>query len=161
MSISSKRIIFSLAAGIATVFAYTLYVCIVSTPATEDIAHWAILMLIFIIIGVVLQVIAQILIYVLFSIKEEVEENVSGSKRHKLFLQTSFIEDERDRLISLKAIRIGYACAGTGLFVALVALACGAPFVAALHIIVGAGALGSLIEGCASIYFHERGISNG
>jgi len=148
-------------AGVATVFAYILYVCIAGAPATEDIARWAILMLVFIVVGVVLQAITQILIYVLFSLKEEVEENGSGSKKQKLFSQTSFMEDERDRLISLKAIRIGYVCAGIGLLVALVAIACNASFVVALHIIVGAAVLGSLVETCAAIFFYERGVSNG
>ena len=161
MSISSKRLLFSMVAGIATVFAYIVYVCIAGAPAAEDIARWAILMLVFIGIGVVLQAIVQALIHVLFSIKEEVEGTSNGSKRRELLSEASFVEDERDRLISLKSIRIGYVCAGIGLLVALIALACSAPFVVALHIIVGAVALGSLVEACAAIYFYERGISNG
>ena len=71
------------------------------------------------------------------------------------------MEDERDKLINLKTMRIGYACSGAGLLAALIALTVGATTVAALHIIVGSTAAASLVEGCAGIFFHERGVRNG
>ena len=61
---------------------------------------------------------------------------------------------------SLKAGQIGQGCAGTGFVAALIALAAGGPPVLALHILFGAFALGSLAEGCISVYLHERGVGH-
>ena len=161
MSYNSKKNIISMAAGIVPIAAYIIYVCMGNAPTPEDIAAWAKLMLAFIGIGVVAQIIIQILFHIVFSISVAVRENDKDGEKTKKIIHASMIEDERDKLINLKTQRIGYTCAGIGLFAALFALAGGAPFVVALHIIVGAGAAGSLVEGCAGIFFHERGVRNG
>ena len=70
-------------------------------------------------------------------------------------------EDERDKLINLKSSRIGYVCAGVGFIAGLIALAFGISAVVALHIIAGAFAVGSIIEGCVSVYLDEMGVRNG
>jgi hypothetical protein len=76
-------------------------------------------------------------------------------------MSTIMVEDERDKLISLKSSHIGHICAGIGAMIAFFALAGGASVVIALHVFAGSFAAGSLIEGGAGIYFHERGIRNG
>jgi len=150
-----------MAAGVATVAAYIIYVCMGNAPAAEDIAAWSRLMLVFIGIGVAVQIVIQMLFHIVFSISIAVKERDMGGEKTKRIMHASMIEDERDKLISLKTLRIGYRCAGIGLLAALIALAAGVAFVVALHISVGAGAFASLIEGCAGIFFHERGVRNG
>ena len=83
------------------------------------------------------------------------------AKKQRKLSALSMLEDERDKLINLRSLCIGYTCAGIGLMIALFALAGGAPVVVALHIIVGSGATASLIEGCLGVFFHERGVRNG
>ena len=150
-----------MAAGIVTVAAYIIYIRMGSAPAPEDIAAWAKLMLVFIGIGVAAQIAVQILFHIVFSISITVKEQDKDGEKTKKIVRASTVEDERDKLINLKTLRIGYTCAGIGLLVALLSLAGGMPVVAALHIIVGSGAAGSLVEGCAGIFFHERGVRNG
>ena len=89
------------------------------------------------------------------------KERERGDKAVERIMASTVIEDERDKLINLKALRIGYTCAGVGLLITLFALAGGISIVAALHIIVGTSAAASFAEGCAGIFFHERGVRNG
>ena len=161
MTINSKRNITGMAAGIVIVAAYIIYICAGNAPATEDIAAWAKLMLIFIGIGVVVQIVIQILFHIVFTISIAVKNHDMDGEKTKKFMHASMLEDERDKLITLKTLRIGYRCAGIGLLAALIALAGGVSFVVALHIAVGAGAVASLAEGCAGVFFHERGVRNG
>jgi hypothetical protein len=161
MTFNSKKNIIGMAAGIIAVTAYIIYICVGNAPATEDIKAWAKLLLVFIGIGVAAQIVIQILFYVIFSIGVAVKENDGDGEKTKKIIRASTFEDERNSLINLKTLRIGYTCAGIGLLATLIALAFGAAFVVALHIAVGAGALASLVEGCAGIFFHERGVRNG
>jgi hypothetical protein len=161
MSYNSKRNIVSMAAGTVTVAAYAAYICAGNAPVPEDMAAWAIIMLAFIGIGVAAQIFIQILFHVVYSIRVAIKENDADGEKTKKILDASMKEDERDKLIGLKTSHVGYICAGAGLMIALLALAGGAPFVAAMHIIAGSSAAGSFAEGCASIYFHERGVRIG
>ena len=161
MTFNSKRNIAGMAEGVAVVAAYIIYICIGNAPGAADIMTWARLMLIFIGIGVVGQIITQILFHIFFTIGIAVKEHDMGGEKTKKFMHASMLEDERDKLISLKTLRIGYRCAGIGLLAALIALAAGAAVVIALHIAIGAGAFASLVEGCAGVFFHETGVRNG
>ena len=161
MAYNSKKNIVSLTAGVLTVAAYIIYVCTVTAPAQEDIAAWAKLILVYIGIGVGAQIVVQILFHIVFAISIAAKENDKDGSRTEKIVKASIIEDERDKLIELKTSRIGYICAGFGLMITLFTLAGGAPVVIALHIVVGAIAAGSLVEGCAGIFFHERGVRNG
>ena len=161
MTYNSKKNIIGMAAGIATIAAYIAYVCMGNLPAPEDIKAWARLMLAFIGIGVAAQIVIQIIFHVAFAVGIAVKEHDKDGEKTKKIVNASMIEDERDKLINLKTLRIGYTCAGAGLIIALFTLAGGASFVTALHIVVGAGAVASLVEGCAGIFFHERGVRNG
>jgi len=161
MTFNSKRNIAGMAEGVAAVAAYIIYICIGNAPGAEDITAWARLMLIFIGIGVVGQIITQILFHIAFTIGVAVKERDMGGEKTRKFMHASMLEDERDKLIALKTLRIGYRCAGIGLLAALIALAAGAAVVIALHIAIGAGAFASLVEGCAGVFFHERGVRNG
>ena len=161
MTINSKRNITSMIAGIAVVAAYLIFIRADNAPAMDDIAAWAKLILIFIGIGVAMQIVIQILFHIVYTIGIAVKEHDLGGEKTIKFMRASMFEDERDKLITLKALRIGYRCAGFGLLAALVTLAAGAAFVVVLHIAVGAAAFALLIEGCAGVFYHERGVRNG
>ena len=161
MTYNSKKYITSMAAGIITVAAYIVYALSQHAPTPEDITAWAKLMLVFIGIGVAAQIVIQILFHIMLSIRIAAREHEQDDKTVGRIIASTVVEDERDKLINLKALRIGYICAGAGLLIALFALAGGAPVVIALHIVVGSAAAASLVEGCAGILFHERGVRNG
>ena len=161
MTYNSKKNIISMAAGILSVAAYVVYVCMVNAPATEDVQAWAKLMLVFIGVGVAAQIVIQIVFHVVFAVVIAVKERDYDGEKTKKIINASMIEDERDKLINLKSSHIGYICAGAGLMVALFVLAGGVSVVIALHIIVGSCAAGSIIEGGAGIFLHERGVSHG
>ena len=161
MTYNSKKNITSMAAGIITITAYIVYALSERAPTQEDITTWAKLMLVFIGIGVAVQIVIQIIFHVTLSIRIATKEHEQDDKTVERIIASTVVEDERDKLINLKALRIGYICAGAGLLIALFTLAGGAPVVIALHIAVGSGAVASLVEGCAGILFHERGVRNG
>ena len=94
------------------------------------------------------------------AVKEKAQGHEPDENVGKI-MKSSMVEDERDKLINLKSSRIGYICAGFGFMIALFTLAGGATFIVALHIIFGACAAGTLIEGGVGIFLHERGVRNG
>ena len=161
MTYNSKKNIISMAAGVLTIAAYIITIRAGEAPAPEDIAAWAKLMLVFIGIGIGAQIVIQILFHVIYAVGIAVKENDKDGEKTKKIINASMKEDERDKLIQLKTLRIGYICAGFGLMAALFTLAGGAPVVIALHIVVGSSAAGSFAEGCAGVFFHERGVRNG
>ena len=161
MTYNSKRYIMSMVTGVLSLAAYIIYVLTSKAPAQEDIMGWARLMLAFIGIAVGLQVIVQIAYHVGYAIRVSLKEQDKDGEKTKKIINSAMVVDERDKLINLKSLRVGYTCAGIGLIVALFTLAGGVPYVIALHIIVGAGAAGALIEGCVAVFFHERGVRNG
>ena len=161
MSYNSKRTIVSMAAGAILIAVYIIYVCMGKAPAPEDVRAWAKLWLVFIGIAIAVQIVIQILFHVVFSAGIAVKEHHKDDGTTKRIIDSFLVEDERDKLINLKSLRMGYICAGVGLMIALFALAAGASAVIALHIIIGASAAASLVEGCMGIFLHERGVRYG
>ena len=163
MTYNSKKNIASMIAGIFLIAAYVIY-AMGSPPAPEDIQAWAKLMLVFVGIGVASQIVIQVIFHIALAIGIAVKEKAQGhepDENVEKIMKSSMVEDERDKLINLKSSHIGYICAGSGFMIALFALAGGATFVIALHIIFGSCAAGTLIEGGAGICLHERGVRHG
>ena len=71
------------------------------------------------------------------------------------------VEDERDKLINLKSSRAGTIIGGFGFMAGLISLAAGASAVAALHVMAGSFAVGSVMEGIVTVFLNERGVRNG
>ena len=158
MSYKSKRNLISMVAGVLLVIAYSIYALGTASPAPDDLKTWAVTMLIFIGTSVAVMIVIQILFHIGLAIGIAVKEKENEVER---IIESSMFEDERDKLINLKSSHIGNACAGVGFVAGLIALALGISAVVALHIIAGAFTVGSIIEGCVSIYLDERGVRNG
>ena len=161
MSYSSKRILTSMVAGVFTAIAYTIYALGETAPGSSNLAAWAKAMLIFIGIGVGAGILIQILFHIGLVISVSIKEREADEKKIEKYIELSMVEDERDKLINLKSSNVGYACSGIGFFVALIVIAATGTVITALHIIFGSFLLGSLVEGCVGIFFHERGVKNG
>lgn len=161
MSYNSKRTIVSMIAGSIVLIAYFIYTLSEYAPDSENLKSWAITILVFIGIGIAGLIVVQILFHVGFAIGVAIKEQSIEDKEIERMMEASMIEDERDKLINLKAAHIGYTCAGLGLAVTLTLLAFGGSVIFALHILLGAFSIGSLIEGAVSVYLYERGVHNG
>jgi len=161
MSYNSKKNIASMIAGVLLIAAYIIYASGGSAPAPDDLKAWAIVMLIFIGIGIAVTIAIMILFHIAFAIDVAVKERSQGQEPDKNIervINSSMLEDERDKLIELKTDRVEYAFAGFGFMGMLIALARGISAVAALHIMLGAVCLGMLAGGGVGIYYHERGV---
>jgi hypothetical protein len=158
MSYNSKKTIASIITGVLIVTSYIIYALSDCSPAPEDLKSWATAMLVFIGIGVAAVIIIQIIFHIALSISIAVKEQGQNDKTVERIIASTVVEDERDKLISLKSSHIGSVFAGIGFVVALVALTFGTSVVTALHILFGTFSGGSLAEGIVSVYFYERGI---
>ncbi|MFV0362430.1 MAG: hypothetical protein ACK5LL_04990 [Suipraeoptans sp.] len=118
-------------------------------------------MLVFIGIGVGMLIIIQVLFHIALAVGFAVTKKNQNSNSIGRMLSSSMVEDERDKLISLKSSHAGYICVGIGFIVSLVSLSIGISTVVVLHVILGAFAGGSIVEGILNVYFNERGVRNG
>lgn len=154
MTYNSKRTAASMATGVLLTIAYFIYALGGSAPEAEDLKSWALAMLVFIGIGIGALIIIQIVFHIVFAASVAVRE---GEEKVERVIASHTREDERDKLISLKASHIAHVIMGAGFIAALVCLCFSAPAVAALHVLFGACALGTLVDGVVSICLYERG----
>jgi hypothetical protein len=160
MSFSSKKTLASLTAGVVIFIAYAVFIFGPKAPETDNLQDWAKIILIFIANGIVLVIIKQILFHIIAAAGMAKEKDYKGKGINKI-ISSSMVEDERDKLISLKSLRIGYTIAGIGFVAFLFALAFGVKTLYAIHILFGFSGAASFTEGILSIYYYEKGIRNG
>ncbi|MCL2084925.1 MAG: hypothetical protein FWH06_06700 [Oscillospiraceae bacterium] len=163
MSYISKRNIASMVAGIALIVAYIIYATDANAPAAENLRAWAAAILVFIVIGIGIQILVQIMFHIALAIgiavKKELKEGCKqGDESVERIIKSEMVEDERIKIIELKASRAGYWFMGLGVAAAFMVIASGAETVAALHVLFGMSALASVAEGVAGIIYHERGV---
>jgi hypothetical protein len=165
-----KRQLVNLLTGAAVLAAYCIYAFgrHAAQLASGDLKFWATTILIFVGIGVVALIIIQIVFHILTSIgmaiSVKVRDQQASDKEIEATIERSIgsemVEDEMDRLIELKANRIGFAAAGIGFIAGLVALLLGYSAVIMLNILFLAFSGGSLLEGMAQLYFYRRGVAH-
>ena len=168
MSYQEKKTIVSILTGILLLAAYCIYAFSKvqsGMVAPDDMKFWATAILIFIGIGVVASIVIQIVFHILLSIaiavKEQVQNGKCDDKEIEKTLELEMVEDEMDKLIGLKSMRIGFAIAGIGFIAALVSLVLNYSPAVMLNIIFVSFSIGSMIEGITQLYFYRRGVKNG
>lgn len=168
MSYQEKKIIVSILTGILVLGAYCSYAFSKvqsGVAAPDDMRFWATTMLIFIGIGVVAAIIIQIVFHILLSItlavKEQVQTGKVDDKEIEKTIELEMVEDEMDKLIGLKSLRIGYAITGIGFIAALVSIVLNFSPAVMLNILFASVSIGSMIEGIAQLYFYRSGVKNG
>jgi len=157
MTLKSKRYIVSIAVGIAAFVAYLIYALSGASPDMDDLAAWAVVMLIFIGLAVGTQVLAQIAFHVIVVVVISAKQRDCDDKAAQRIINAELRDDERDKRIGLKSAHIGYICAGVGFVCALFALAFGASAIVGLHILLCACFAACLTEGIIGVYLYERG----
>lgn len=168
MSYKEKKTIVSLVTGLlilATYCIYTLNKIQLGTAALDDLKFWATTILIFIGIGFVALIIILIVFHILLSVtiavKEEIQNGEYDDKKIAKTLELDMVEDEMEKLIGLKAMRISFAVVGIGFIAALVSLVLNYSPAVMLNIMFFSFGIGSMIEGFTQLYFYRRGVRNG
>lgn len=173
MTYQVKRTIVTIAAGIVLLAAYLIngYLKIRSGGAASlaDLGGWATTMLVFIGIGVGLEIVTQIVFHVVVAAGGEIKRQVSAELNKKLNPDGGSQpcgetgseiekEDEMDKLIGLKATKVGYAVAGFGFVASLVTLAVGLPPAVMLNTAFLTFITAGLLEGFAQLHYYRRGV---
>ncbi len=167
MSYQEKRTLTSIITGIFVLAAYCLYAFNPARMAsiTEGgLKQWATTMLVFIGIGIVFMIIIQIVFHILLSVSIAVQETIRNNGTDEGAIESNIksemVEDERDRLIELKANRVGFAVAGLGFVAALVSLVLNYSPVVMLNILFISASAGSIFEGFVQLFYYRRGMIN-
>jgi len=163
MSYQEKKTIISLVTSFMLIAAYCLYAFgKAGMEHLNDLQFWAKTILIFIGIGIVALIIIQIVFHILLAISKAVQQKMRDEaiddKEFERAFEREIVEDEMDKLIELKANKIGYSIMGLGFAAGLIAIAFGASGVALLNILFLSTWLGSFIEGLMQVRYYRKGI---
>ncbi len=163
MSYPEKRTITSMVTGVLILAAYFIYTfgVVQADLAATDLKFWAITMLVFIGIGIVATIIIQIIFHILLSIGIAIKNGQNDDAKINKTIEAMMVEDEMDKLIELKSLRIGFAFAGFGLIAGLITLALGYSPALMLNILFAAFSVGSLLEGFTSLHYYRKGVHHG
>ena len=111
---------------------------------TTDLNKWGVIFLIYIGVSVAARIVILIIFHIINAIatrKEDVPE-----------------EDERDKLVKLKAIRNSYYAFSTGFVLSVMGLALGMPVYGIFISFVGFGLIAEIIENASQIYYYRKGV---
>ncbi len=111
---------------------------------TEDISKWGLVLLVF--IGV--SVVARIIIYIMFYILNYIATREEDAPP----------EDERDKLIKLKATRNSYYVFSGGFILSVLALALGMPVYGIFIAFAGTGLLAEIVDNSSQIFYYRKGV---
>ncbi|MEM0999028.1 MAG: hypothetical protein AAGN35_18355 [Bacteroidota bacterium] len=147
MTFQEKRSLVTLIATTAISIGYFIYIFTQyanTDPQTmNDLSFWGRAVLILIPVQIVLIVLAHIVFHI----------GYAAVSREKLPAR----DDERDKLIQLKATRNSYYVFSGGFFLAMTALALNlGPFVMFL-VLISAALLSGVVESVSQLYFYRRG----
>ncbi len=168
MSYQEKKIIVSVITGILVLAAYCIYAISriqSGTASPDDLKFWATAILLFIGIGIAASIVIQIVFHILLSIAYAIRENLKNGGCHdkeiEKALEQDMVEDEMDKLIGLKSMRIGFGVAGAGFVAALVTVALDFSAAVMLNVMFVSFSIGTIIEGFAQLRFYKKGVYNG
>lgn len=163
MSYQEKKTIVSVATGILILAAYCIYAFGGAVMAAADgLKAWAVTILIFIGIGVVASIVIQIVFHILLSIsiavRKKIQDGEVDDKEVERSIEREMVEDEMDKLIGLKSMRVAFVIAGIGFIAALVSLVLGFSPAVMLNILFISFSAGTIIEGITQLYYYRKGI---
>ena len=163
MTYQTKKTMVSLLASIAILISYCISVYNdISKGLTleNDATFWAKKMLIFIAIGIAINIISFIVFHILLSVNLSVKDSMKDSKEINRKLELEMVEDEMDKLIELKSLRVGYIIASTGFILGLILLAFNTSISIVLNMLFLSFFIGAIAEGLTNLFFYFRGVRN-
>lgn len=162
MSYMEKRTLSTILTGAAILAAYCIYAMgkyQAGAFGPEDYRLWAGAMLKFIGLGVAVTVVMQIVFHILLSVgiavKEKIHDQECDDREIEKSIKREMVEDERDKLIELKSLRVGFIIAGVGFLGALFSLVLGYSPAVMLNVLFIAFSLGSIAEGIARLVLYR------
>jgi hypothetical protein len=164
MSYQEGRTTANIVSGVAIMVAYCVYALgkIQSgAEVTGDLKFWAVNMLVFIGIGIVLTIVVQILFHIVLSITVAVKNREYDDKEIEKGIEATIIEDEMDKLIELKAMKVGFVVSGIGFVIALLLAVFSESIGLMMNTLFLSFSIGSIVEGFSSLYYYRKGIKNG
>jgi len=167
MSYHEKRAIVMSITGLAVLAAYCFYAfgqVQAGMAAFEDLKFWARTILIFIGIGIAATIVIQIIFHILLSVStavsKHVREGVVDEKEIERSINAEMVEDEMNRLVELKASRVGYIFTGIGFVAGLIALLLNFQPAVLINSVFIAASLGTILEGFAQLFYYRRGVQH-
>lgn len=163
MLYKEKKTILSLIMGAFILIAYCIYSFVKYQSGILDLDNlksWANTMLMFIVIGIIGMILVQIIFHVIITISITIKNNNCSEKEIDESIKSTIIEDEMDKIIELKASKIGFSTVGIGIVLALISLALNYNSVVMLNIIFLSYIIGTLFEGFSTLYYYRKGIRN-
>jgi hypothetical protein len=164
MSYQEKKTVVSIVTGVLIMAAYCLYAFSPAhtAAAPEDLHFLARTILIFIGIGIVASIVIQIVFHILLSIaiavQKKVQDEECSDKEIEKTIGAEIIEDERDKMIELKALQVGFFFAGFGFIAAMVSLVLNYSPVVMLNIMFISFSASEGLEGFVQLYFYKKGV---
>jgi hypothetical protein len=174
MSYQQKKTLVSVVSGIILFISY----CVLILPKyqiaenSSDLKFWAISILSFIGVSIVVNIIIQIIFHILLSVsiavkeqvKNEIEKEITGTKSNEKTMENvidkkikmEMIEDERDKMIELKSLRVGYYISGVGIIASIFVLVIGLTPAIMLNVLFLSVMLGAIVEGIVQYYFYSK-----
>ena len=164
MYYQQQRTLVGIMGGLAVLVAYCIYVLgkvNAGVAGLDDLKFFAVTMLTFIGIGVVLAIVIQIVFHILFSVGVAVRERDKDDKQVESAINAAMVEDERDKIIDLKATRITFLISMIGFVAGLILLAMDYQPAVMLNLLFIAINLGSVAEGVAKLIYYKVGVRHG
>lgn len=164
MTYQTKKTITSLVASLIILVSYCLSIYNhykAGNIIENDLQFWAKQMVTYIVIGVIVTIVLHIVFHIYLSINIAIKEEIKDDKAINRKLEFEMVEDEMDKLIELKSMRVGYIVVSIGFVTSLVYLAFGGNIVLVLNIMYLSFFVGSLSEGISNLFFYFKGIRNG
>ena len=165
MSYQVKKTFASIISGVIVLgaylfFAFSSYQSGLLAP--DDLKSWAQLMLIFIGVGIAATIVIQIIFHIILSVGIAIKENIKNGgcadQEIENKIQLEIVEDEMDKLIELKSLRVGVIVAGVGFIISLIILVLSYPPMLMLNTVFISFSFGNILEGFTKLYYYKRGI---
>lgn len=149
MDIKEKRILVSLLSSVLVILFYAWYVYsryIADNPAIlNDFKFWGTSFIILIPVAIGIQIVIQIIFAIITHILNKGEE-------------IDPIDDERDKLIELKAIKVSHYLFILGFVLAMGALAMGMQPWVMFVVLISSGFTASMVNEILRLYYYRKGV---
>lgn len=107
---------------------------------------WAVVIVGGILVNIFSSILTNIVLSILHAIKTGLKE------------EESFLEDERDQLISLKGNRVSYIAFSIGVLLAMLTFAFGQPPLVMFSLLILSGLVAEILGDLAQIYLYRKGL---
>lgn len=148
MDLKEKRILISLISSVLILAFYTMYVyqrSIAGNPEVmNDFKFWGKSFLVLIPVAIVTQIIIQIAFAIVTKIATGEDPDPP--------------DDERDKLIELKAIKISHYLFIVGFMLAMGSLALGMKIWVFFTVLISSGFIASILNEIARLYYYRKGV---